>query len=204
MGVLCSVRRVAFVCYRRQVQAFVALAAVGAISFVVHPVVSYVQSADARENRQSCRKFIERNSKWFSGGGDVVVAADLDGNTGFYYPLLKQGVRIWYRGEEMLTGRTDEEKFTEGLAFLPGGNAFASRVKAVIPKIQWFMPLLPEEGFVLFYTAQDKSNLLPMFESKGKKLELIDANGGYSLYRMTAASAESAGTSESVEKMLKK
>lgn len=164
----------------------VSIAAIGAFSCAVHPVVSYMQTADARANRESCRVFIERNSKWFSGGGDVVVAADLDGNTGFYYPLLKHGVRIWYRGEEMLTGRTDEEKFTEGLAFLPGGEALGSRVKKLIPKIQRFMPLLPEKGFVLFYTEEDKIRLLPMFEGKGKKLEQLDVCGEYSLWRMSA------------------
>jgi hypothetical protein len=163
----------------------VSLAVIGAASCVVHPVVSYVQSADARENRESCRMFIERNAKWFQGGGDVVVASDLGGNTGFYYPLLEQGVRIWYRGEEMLTGRTDEEKFTEGLAFLPGGETFTSRVKAIVPKIQRFMPLLPAKGFVLFYAEEDKTKLLPMFENKGKKLEMLDAYKGYSLWRMS-------------------
>ena len=163
----------------------VSLAVIGAASCAVHPVVSYVQSADARENRESCRMFIERNSKWFSGGGDVIVAADLGGNTGFYYPLLEQGVRIWYRGEEMLTGRTDEEKFTEGLAFLPGGETFTSMFKAIVPKIQRFMPLLPDNGFVLFYAEEDKTKLLPMFENKGKKLEMLDAYKGYSLWRMS-------------------
>ena len=146
-----------------------------------------MQTADARANRESCRVFIERNSKWFSGGGDVVVAADLDGNTGFYYPLLKHGVRIWYRGEEMLTGRTDEEKFMEGLAFLPDDRrGLRLKAQAIISKFQRFMPLLPEKGFVLFYTEEDKIRLLPMFEGEGKKLEQLDVCGEYSLWRMSA------------------
>lgn len=171
-------------CSRRVV---VALSVVGAVSCIVHPVVSCVRAADARANRASCRRFVERNAKWFSESEDVVVAADLDGNTGFYYPLVEQGVRIWYRGPEMLTGRTDEEKFTEGLAFIPGGEDRKERAKAFIAKIQRFMPLLPTEGLVMFYSEKEQNGILPLFKAKGKKLELLAADGGYSIWRMKEA-----------------
>ena len=171
-------------CSRRVV---VALSVVGAVSCIVHLVVSCVRAADARANRESCRLFVERNAKLFSGAEDVVVAADLDGNTGFYYPLVEQGVRIWYRGPEMLTGRTDEEKFTEGLAFIPGGEDRKKRAKAFIAKIQRFMPLLPAEGLVMFYSEKEQNVILPLFKAKGKKLELLAADGGYSIWRMKEA-----------------
>ena len=146
------------------------LAVMGGLSCVVHPVVSYFRTESSRANQKACRLFVERNAKLFSEAEDVVVAADLDGNTGFYYPLVEQGVRIWYRGPEMLSGRTDEEKFTEGLAFIPGGEARKEKAKAFIAKIQRFMPLLPREGLVMFYSEEEKSQILPLYEQKGKTL----------------------------------
>ena len=161
------------------------LAVIGGVSCVVHPVVSYFRTDGNRANQKACRLFVERNAKSFSSGDDVVVAADLDGNTGFYYPLVEQGVRIWYRGPEMLTGRTDEEKFSEGLAFLPVGEDGKAKAKAFIAKVQRFMPLLPKEGFVMFYSDDELDKLRPLFEAKGKKLELLDIDSGYSLWRMS-------------------
>lgn len=87
----------------------------------------------------------------------------------------------------MLTGRTDEEKFTEGLAFIPGGEDRKKRAKAFIAKIQRFMPLLPTEGLVMFYSEKEQNVILPLFKAKGKKLELLDADGGYSIWRMKEA-----------------
>lgn len=49
------------------------------------------------------------------------------------------------------------------------------------------MPLLPETGYVLFYTEEDRLRLLPMFERKDKRLERLDACRGYSLWRMSVA-----------------
>ena len=167
------------------------LAVIGGLSCVVHPVISYFKTESERSNQKDCRLFVERNSKIFSRGDDVVVAADLDGNTGFYYPLVEQGVRIWYRGPEMLTGRTDEEKFSEGLAFLPVDEDGKAKIKAFITKIQRFMPLLPEGGFVMFYSDDELDNVRPMFEAKGKKLELVDAYGGHSLWRMSEVVGDS-------------
>ena len=167
------------------------LAVMGGLSCVVHPVVSYFRTESSRANQKACRLFVERNAKLFSEAEDVVVAADLDGNTGFYYPLVEQGVRIWYRGPEMLSGRTDEEKFTEGLAFIPGGEARKEKAKAFIAKIQRFMPLLPREGLVMFYSEEEKSQILPLYEQKGKTLCLLDTDGGYSIWRMKEANGKS-------------
>jgi len=166
----------------RRMLAFLGL--LGGLSCIVHPVVSYFESEDTRANHESCRRFVERNSKWFSRGNDVVVAADLGGDTGFYYPLVEKGVRIWYRGPEMLTGRTDEEKFTEGLAFLPGDENRKAKIKEFVAKVQRFMPLLPESGLVMFYSKKELDTVRPMFEAKGKRLELLDSDDGYSLWRM--------------------
>ncbi len=150
----------------------------------VHPIVNYFNAEEGRDNRAACRQFVERNKTVLVPGCDVVVAADLDGNTGFYYPLVECGVRIWYRGPEMLNGRTDEEKFTEGVAYLPVDTAKKERLISIIKKIQRFMPLLPENGFVMFYTHEEQEMVKPLFEAKGCKLTLIDSNNGYSLWRM--------------------
>lgn len=163
------------------------LAMIGGLSCVVHPVVAYFKTESSRANQKACRLFVERNASIFSEAADVVVAADLDGNTGFYYPLVEQGVRIWYRGPEMLTGRTDEEKFSEGLAFIPGDEDRKARAKAFIAKIQRFMPLLPKEALVMFYSEEEQNGILPLFKAKGKKLELLVADGGYSIWRMKKA-----------------
>jgi len=87
----------------------------------------------------------------------------------------------------MLTGRTDEEKFSEGLAFIPGDEDRKARAKAFIAKIQRFMPLLPKEALVMFYSEEEQDGILPLFKAKGKKLELLVADGGYSIWRMKEA-----------------
>lgn len=168
---------------RKSRMALIAFAAVGAVSCVIRPVMLYINSSESRANRAACRNFVERNAKRFSRGMDVVVASDLGGNTGFYYPLVGKGVRIWYRGPEMLSGRTDAEKFNEGLARLPLCDERMADVRLFIAKVQRFMPLLPRDGLVMFYSKDDLHNIKPMLEAKGCNLDLLDEENGYSLWR---------------------
>ena len=92
--------------------------------------------------------------------------------------------RIWYRGEEMLTGRTDEEKFTEGVNFLPFDEDRREQIKHWISNVQRFMPLLPENGLVVFYSDEDVSSIMPLLERHAANVELIDKDKGFSLWRM--------------------
>ena len=84
----------------------------------------------------------------------------------------------------MLTGRTDEEKFNEGLAFLASTPERKKELKNFIRKIQRFIPVLPEHGFVMFYSDDDVTKIKPMFEKYGFKLQPLSKSGSFSLWRM--------------------
>lgn len=171
------------------------LAGAGLALLTVHPLVTCRTIGEARENRDRCRLYVEKVARWIEPETDVVVASDLDGNTGFYYPLVKTGARIWYRGEEMLNGRTDEEKFSEGLAFVAGTPERKRQLHAFIAKVQRFIPILPEKGFVIFYSDSDVARLKPLYEKHRCSLEKVDGEGEFSLWRFERApEAEDAGS----------
>lgn len=170
--------------FRRGKGLCIALLCCGAALFIARQAKTCESSASARANRDLCRAFVRECAGLIPSGSDVVVAADLDGNTGFYYPLVDLGARVWYRGPEMLTGRTDEEKFSEGLALIASTPERKQELKNFIRKIQRFIPMLPERGFVLFYSDDDVTNIKPMFEKHGFKLQPLSRSGSFSLWRM--------------------
>ena len=170
--------------FRRGKVLCAALLCCGAALFILRQEKTCASSVSARANRDLCHAFVRECAGLIPPDSDVVVAADLDGNTGFYYPLVNLGARVWYRGPEMLTGRTDEEKFNEGLAFLASTPERKKELKNFIRKIQRFIPVLPEHGFVMFYSDDDVTKIKPMFEKHGFKLQPLSKSGSFSLWRM--------------------
>ena len=168
--------------FRRGKALCITLLCCGATLFIARQAKTCESSANARANRDLCRAFVRECAGLIPSGSDVVVAADLDGNTGFYYPLVNLGARVWYRGPEMLTGRTDEEKFNEGLALIASTPERKQELKNFIRKIQRFIPMLPERGFVLFYSDDDVAKIKPMFENHGFKLQPLSRSGSFSLW----------------------
>lgn len=165
-------------------RALAVLIALGAVTIVARPVVNYQGTLPERQRHAACRRFVERQADRFRPGDDVVVAADLDGCTGFYYPLVERNVHVWYRGAEMLNGRTDEEKFSEGLSYVTRSEEARTKLRACISRVQRFMPLLPERGYVLFYSAADCDALKPLYERHGKALSELATDGTFSLYSL--------------------
>ena len=170
--------------FRRGKGLCITLLCCGAALFIARQAKTCESSASARANRDLCRAFVRECAGLIPSGSDVVVAADLDGNTGFYYPLVNLGARVWYRGPEMLTGRTDEEKFSEGLALIASTPERKQELKNFIRKIQRFIPMLPERGFVLFYSDADVTKIKPMFENHGFKLQPLSRSGSFSLWKL--------------------
>lgn len=164
-----------------------ALALWGAACCVLHPIERMRKAVPTIEEHRLCRDYVDRHVDLFKGVQDVVVAADLNGPTGFYYPLSELGVHIWYRGPEMLNGRTDEEKFSEGLSFVARSDEMREKLKGVVAKIQRFMPLLPESGLVMFYSEADVEKILPLFRNRGYELTRLDAEGGLSIWKLEKA-----------------
>ena len=156
----------------------------GTALFIARQAKTCESSANTRANRDLCHAFVRECAGLIPPDSDVVVAADLDGNTGFYYPLINLGARVWYRGPEMLTGRTDEEKFNEGLAFIASTPERKQELKNFIRKIQRIIPVLPERGFVMFYSDDDVTKIKPMFENHGFHLHQLRKSGGFSLWKL--------------------
>lgn len=170
--------------FRRGKAPCLAMLCCGTALFISRQAMTCASSAGARANRDACRGFVRKCAGLIPSGSDVVVAADLDGNTGLYYPLVGLGARVWYRGPEMLTGRTDEEKFTEGLAFIASTPERKRELQDFIRKIQRFIPVLPESGFVMFYSDDDVTRIKPMFEQHGFRLQRLAGSGSFSLWKM--------------------
>lgn len=84
----------------------------------------------------------------------------------------------------MLNGRTDEEKFSEGLSYVTRSEEARTKLRACISRVQRFMPLLPERGYVLFYSAADCDALKPLYERHGKALSELATDGTFSLYSL--------------------
>ena len=58
------------------------------------------------------------------------------------------------------------------------------QIKHWISNVQRFMPLLPENGLVVFYSDEDVSSIMPLLERHAANVELIDKDKGFSLWRM--------------------
>ena len=168
----------------RSVRAVSVLTVIGMAIWVSFNVNRYMDSASQREFNRACRSFVEKHSAHFGQNTDVIVAENVEGRCNFYYPLMSHGARVWFRGENALNGRSDEEKFKEGLAFIPCSDETRTEIFKFIAKVQRFVPLLPEKGLVLFYSNEDVKTVKPLFESKGCILHQLEKAGDFSLWKM--------------------
>ena len=160
------------------------LTVIGVAMWVSFNVSRYRDSESQRKLDMACRTFVEKHGTYFSRNTDVIVAENVEGRCNFYYPLMNHEARVWFRGENALNGRSDEEKFKEGLALIPCNEEMRSRIFEFIAKVQRFVPLLPESGLVLFYSEDDVKNVKPLFESKGCILQPLEKDGCLSLWKM--------------------
>ena len=169
---------------RRNGKAIVALAVAGMALFATRHAIAYVNAGPQRDFRDACRNFVDKHGSRFGRNVDVVVAENVEGRADFYYPLMRHGARVWFRGGNALNGRSDEEKFLEGLALMPCGEERRKDLMKFIARIQRFVPLLPEKGLVLFYAEEDVKNVRPLLEAKGCELRLLEKEAGFSLWSM--------------------
>ena len=165
-------------------KAVAVLSVAGMALCVTRHATTYIKTGPQRDFRDTCRRFIDKNRSYFGRNVDVIVAENVEGRADFYYPLMHLGARVWFRGENALNGRSDEEKFQEGLAFIPCSEERRKDLMKFIAKIQRFVPLLPEKGLVLFYSEEDVKNVKPLFEAKGCGFRLLDKEKGFSLWAM--------------------
>lgn len=172
---------------RRGSKSVAALAMAGIALWAAYHAVSYTRSKPQRDFTYACRNFVDSNSDFFGKDVDVIVAENVEGRCDFYYPLLKHGARVWFRGENALAGRSDEEKFMEGLTYIPCNEEQRKAILNFIAKIQRFVPLLPNNALVLFYSDDDVKNIKPIFESKGCEFKPIKTEGSFSLWKMRRA-----------------
>ena len=172
---------------RRGPKTVTALAIAGIALWAAHHAISYTRAKPQRDFTDACCNFVDSNSAFIEKGGNVIVAENVEGRCDFYYPLLKHGARVWFRGENALNGRSDEEKFMEGLAYIPCKDEQRKAILNFITKIQRFVPLLPTNALVLFYSDDDVKNVMPIFESKGCKFQPLKKDGSFSLWKMQRA-----------------
>jgi hypothetical protein len=157
----------------------------GALSCAVHPLLNYSLCVKARAIQADCENFVARNSHHIKVGTTVTIAENVEGNCAFYYPLIKRKAIVWFRGESALSGKSDEEKFSEGVAMLPVSNSLREKIKKILPRYQRVMPILPPtDGLLLFYSRKDAERLKPLFEKNGRQLKLLDEIGELSLWEM--------------------
>ena len=89
----------------------------------------------------------------------------------------------------MLNGRTDREKFTEGLSFIARTSEQKVKLTKFIEDYQRFIPMLPESGFVAFYSDDDVRTHTPLFNKHGYALSKVEEDDSFSLWRLSKKNA---------------
>lgn len=142
------------------------------------------ESARARSHAAACDGFVRAHPEVFRPGHEIVVAEDVTGDGAFFYPVLRSGARAWFRGVETLTAPSDEEKFDAGLAMLVPDAERRRRMLAAVAGIQSYMPTLPDDGFVVFPSAESRERVEPLLRERGCELETI-VERPFALARLT-------------------
>lgn len=145
------------------------------------------ESGLARSHAVACDDFVRAHPEVFRPGHEIVVAEDVTGDGAFFYPVLRSGARPWFRGVETLTAPSDEEKFDAGLAMLVPDAEKRRRMLAAVAGLQSYMPTLPDDGFVVFPSAESRERVEPLLRERGCELETI-AETPFALARMARKS----------------
>lgn len=127
----------------------------------------------ARSHAAACGDFVRAHPEVFRPGHEIVIAEDVTGDGAFFYPVLRSGARAWFRGVETLTAPSDEEKFDVGLSMLVPDAGKRRRMLAAVAGLQSYMPTLPDDGFVVFPSAESRERVEPLLRERGCELETI-------------------------------
>jgi len=142
-------------------------------------VRKYAATTPAREARDRADAFVSAHPELFASTADVVVAEDVYGDSSYYYPLLRCGCRLWYRGTETLTGPSDREKFRKGLSFVLQDPARQDEILDKVMAYQRCMPTLPGSAVFVFPSAKSHDDIVPLLRERGyeKNGDLAELNG---------------------------
>lgn len=143
----------------------------GVTMFLQHQISQYRGSAPDREKAALGAAFVESHRDLFTNGAEVVVGEGIEGGQQeFFYPLLRSGARPWFRGYDTLNGPSDREKFKIGLGFLIKDPIQQDKVLESALRYQKCMPTLPETGYMIFTSEENRQRIEPLVEKLGRRI----------------------------------